>query len=110
MKRRSAFFVRSAIVTLVVILVLVTASAVWRGSRAIHTAADEVRTRHEFRFRVQALQPPSDHGFEVVTSPDVFVQAAQFQGHLFIAGPARLLEYSPEGKLIQQYLVGTELP
>src|SRR5215469_9894536 len=110
MKRRSAFFVRSAIVTLVVILVLVTASAVWRSSRAIHTAADEVRARHEFRFRVQALRPLSNPGFEFVTSPEVFVQAAQFQDHLFIAGPARLLEYSAKGTLIQRYLVGTELP
>lgn len=110
MKRRSAFFVRSAIVVPVVIAVLVAASAVWRASRAIHTAAEQVGASHEFRFRVQPLRPLSNRGFEFVTSPQVFVEAARFQDHLFIAGPAKLLEYSPEGTLIRQYLVGTDLP
>ena len=49
-------------------------------------------------------------GFETVSSPAVFLQAARFQDHLYLAGPAGLQEYTPEGSLLHQYAVGSELP
>src|SRR5205814_1639820 len=59
---------------------------------------------------VQPLLPAFNPGFEQVSSPQVFVQAARFQDHLFLAGPAGMLEYSPEGSLLHQYAAGAELP
>jgi len=49
-------------------------------------------------------------GFESVSSPAVFLQAARFQDHLYVAGPAGLLQYSPERSLLRHYSVGIELP
>ena len=60
----------------------------WRATRALHQSAQEVRSEHEIRFLVRPFLPPSNVRFEAVSSPDVFLQAARFQNHLFIAGPA----------------------
>jgi len=110
MKRASIVSVRAAVAVGLAGVVFVGALVVWRGSRAIRTAAEEVRAEHEFRFQVQPLAVPENPGFEVVSSPQGFLQAARFQDHLYIAGPAGLLEYSPAGSLLRQYSVGTELP
>jgi ligand-binding sensor domain-containing protein len=90
--------------------VLLGAVIVWRSSRAIRSAAEDVRAEHEFRFVVRPLAPASYAGFEPVSSPAVFQQAARFQDHLYIAGPAGLLEYDPAGTLLHSYAVGVDLP
>lgn len=110
MKRSSILFLRAAVIAVVVVAAVVAASAVWRASRAVRTASEQVRASHEFRFRLQGLAPIANPGFETVSAPQVFVRAARFQDHLYIAGPAGLAEYTPEGSLIRQYPVGTELP
>jgi ligand-binding sensor domain-containing protein len=38
------------------------------------------------------------------------VQAAHFQDHLYLAGPAGLQEYAPDGSVLHQYAAGGELP
>lgn len=110
MKRASFVSVRAAVLVAFAAAITVGAVEIWRASRAIRTAAEEVRAGHEFPFVVQPLAPVPNPGFEVVSSPRVFVQAARFQDHLYIAGPAGLLEYSPEGALLHQYSAGVELP
>lgn len=110
MKGRSAVFVRAAIAAAVSAGVLVGVVVIWRSSQAIRSATEQVRAEHEFPFVAQAYTPPTNLGFEVVSSPQVFLQAARFQDHLFIAGPAGLLEYEPGGTLVRQYSVGTDLP
>jgi hypothetical protein len=76
----------------------------------MRSAAEDVRAEHEFRFAVRPLAPALNTGFESVSSPAVFLQAARFQGHLYMAGPAGLQVYTPDGSLIHQYAVGGELP
>ena len=48
--------------------------------------------------------------FEVVSSPDVFLQFARFQDHLYIAGPLGLTEYDLGGTMQRQFAAGRELP
>jgi ligand-binding sensor domain-containing protein len=83
---------------------------VWRSSRAIRSASEDVRAEHEFRFVVRPLAPTLNNGFEAVRSPAVFLQAARFQDRLYIAGPAGLQEFTPDGSLLHQYAVGADLP
>jgi len=110
MERASRVAVRAAIAAVISAAVLVGVAVIWRGSQAVRTAAEQVRSEHEFAFTVQPYAPPPNPGFEVVSSSQLFLQAARFQDHLFIAGPAGLLEYEPGGVLVRQYSVGTDLP
>jgi ligand-binding sensor domain-containing protein len=110
MKRASVVGVRAAIAAALSAAVLVGVAVIWRSSQAIRSAAEQVRTQHEFAVSVQPYAPAPNLGFEVVSSPQIFLQAARFQDHLFIAGPAGLLEYEPNGVLLRQYSVGSDLP
>jgi ligand-binding sensor domain-containing protein len=85
-------------------------AVIWRSSQAIRSATEQVRAEREFPFLAQTYSPAPNPGFEVVSAPQVFLQAAWFQDHLYIAGPAGLLEYEPEGTLVRQYAVGSDLP
>jgi ligand-binding sensor domain-containing protein len=102
--------VRAVVAACVVAILGLGTLVVWRGSQAIHSASEDVRAEHEFRFVDQPLRQPVNAGFELISSPAVFLQAARFEDHLYIAGPAGLLEYTPEGALLHQYAVGRELP
>jgi ligand-binding sensor domain-containing protein len=110
MKRSSVESVRAAVVVGLIAGVVLGTLVIWRSSRAMRSAAEDVRAEHEFRFAVRPLAPALNSGFEAVSSPAVFLQAARFQDHLYLAGPAGLQEYTPEGSLIHQYAVGGELP
>ncbi|HKM83770.1 MAG TPA: hypothetical protein VJY15_22795 [Candidatus Acidoferrum sp.] len=82
----------------------------WRATRALHQSAQEIRSEHEIRFLLRPFLPPSNVKFEMVSSPDVFLQAARFQNHLYIAGPSGLSEYDLGGTLQRQFVAGRELP
>ena len=110
MKGRSGVLVRAAIAAAVSAAVLVGVAVIWRSSQAIRSATEQVRAEREFPFLAQPYSPAPNLGFEVVSAPQVFLQAAWFQDHLYIAGPAGLLEYEPEGTLVRQYAVGSDLP
>jgi ligand-binding sensor domain-containing protein len=110
MKRSSIVSVRAAVATSVVAVLALGTLVVWRSSQAIHSASEDVRAEQEFRFVAQPLPQPVNMGFELISSPAVFLQTARFEDHLYIAGPAGLLEYTPEGALLHQYAVGRELP
>jgi len=101
---------RAVVAASVVAILSLGALVIWRSSQAIHSASEDVRAEHEFRFVAQPLPQPVNAGFEQVSSPAVFLQAARFEDHLYIASPAGLLEYTPEGALLHQYAVGRELP
>src|ERR1700734_3138753 len=109
MKWSSIVSVR-AVATGAVVTLALAALVVWRSSQAIHSASEDVRAEREFRFVMQPLLQPVNAGFELISSPAVFLEAARFEDHLYIAGPAGLLEYTPEGDLLHQYAVGGELP
>jgi ligand-binding sensor domain-containing protein len=82
----------------------------WRASRALRVATQEVRSESEIRFTVRPLSEPQEQDFETVSTPAVFLQAAQFLGDLYIAGPAGLSQYSANGTLLKHYAVGQDLP
>lgn len=83
---------------------------VWRAARAFETAQREVRAAHEIGFVVRPLPPVVETGFEAISSPATYLQAAKWDGHLFLAGPAGLFEYDPAGALLHAYRVGRDLP
>lgn len=82
----------------------------WRASRALRLSSEEVRAEREMRFVVRPLPIPQDVKFETVSAPAVFLQAARFQDHLYIASPAGLLQYDSGGAPLRQFSVGRELP
>jgi len=110
MKRASIVSVRVAVAASLALAFGFAIFVMWRTSRALRSATEDVRAEREFRFSVHTLAPALDTGFEVVSSPAVFLQAARFHDHLYIAGPAGLQEYDPSGTLLRQYSVGIELP
>ena len=110
MKRSSIVSVNAVVAAGAVLAFAFAVLVVWRSSQAIRSAAEDVRAEHEFRFVAQPLSHSVNAGFELINSPAVFLQAAHFEDHFYIAGPAGLLEYTPEGALIHQYAVGRELP
>lgn len=110
MKGRSSVLVRAAIAAAVSAAVLVGVAVIWRSLQAIRSATEQVRAEREFPFLAQPYSPAPNLGFEVVSAPQVFRQAARFEDHLYIAGPAGLLEYEPGGALVRQYAAGSDLP
>jgi ligand-binding sensor domain-containing protein len=110
MKRPSLLSVRLAVAACVALAASSVALVVWRSSRALRSAAEDVRAEHEFRFVVRPLPSAINTGFEPVSSPAVFVQAARFQDHVDLAGSAGLQEYDLAGALLHQYSAGSDLP
>ena len=109
MVRTTILSLRAA-ATVGLLLSLALGLVVWRATRALHSAADQVRAEHDIRFTVRKLPPAANSGFEEISSPAVFFQAARFHDHLYIAGPAGLLEFDAGGALLHQYAAGRELP
>ena len=107
MKRASIAYARLGLAASLVLTLLVSVAVVWRSTRAIHSAANEVRAENEFAFRVGPLASSSTD-FEPISAPAVFFHATEFQGHLYVAGPAGLLEYSPDGSLLRHFAVGRD--
>lgn len=110
MKRMSTVCVRAAVAASLAGALFLGTAIFWRTSRAIQLASEDVRAQNEFRFVVQPLTSAPNPGFEPVSSPQVFRQAARFQDKLFVAGPTGLLEYDSQGSFLHGYLAGGELP
>ncbi len=110
MKRVSLLSVRLVVAGILAVAILSACVVIWRSSRAIRLAAEDVRSQHQFSFASRPLVMPPNPGFEIVSSPQNFLQAASFQDHLYLAGPSGLFEYDLEGTLVHTYLVGSELP
>jgi hypothetical protein len=110
MKRVSRISVTAVLAAGLAVAALLALGVIWRSSRAIRAATEDVRAQHEFRFAVRRFEPASNPGFEPVSSPQVFLQAARFQDRLYVAGPAGLTEYDAGGSMLHQYSAGSELP
>src|SRR6266851_8265403 len=91
------------------LIVLAAVTVGWRASRALRLSKEEVHSERDIRFIVRPLALPGNVKFETVSAPAVFLQAARFQDHLYIAGPAGLAEYDPGGTLLRQFAVGRDL-
>ena len=92
------------------VLVIAASVTAWRVSRVLSTARQEVRSEGSFSFVSRPYAAPSSSLFQVVRAPAVFRQAARFQDHLFIAGPAGLFEFDTNGTLLHSFSPGAELP
>jgi ligand-binding sensor domain-containing protein len=110
MRRISVVSTHTAIAAGFILVLALGAVVVWRASRALHSAAQDVRSEHEIPFLVRPLLPAVNTDFEAFSSPAVFFGAARFQDHLYVASPAGVLEYDLAGGLLHQYAVGRELP
>jgi ligand-binding sensor domain-containing protein len=110
MKRASILSLRLAVAASLTFVAAFAAFVMWRSSRVFRSAAEDVRAEHEFRFVVRPLPSKLNTGFEPVSSPAGFVQAARFQDRLYVAGPAGLQEYDAAGTLLHQYSAGSDLP
>jgi ligand-binding sensor domain-containing protein len=82
----------------------------WRVSTALRASRQEVTAQNSIEFVTRPYLSPANTRFEPVSAPAEFVQAAKFQGYLYIAGPGGLLEYAPDGTLVKQFSVGRDLP
>jgi len=110
MTRWSPVSARKVLATGFVLAIALAGFVIWHASRVLRSAVEEVHGERQIRFVVRPLAPATNPDFEVVSSPAVFVQAAQFQNHLYIAGPAGLLESDSSGTLLREYAAGRELP
>jgi ligand-binding sensor domain-containing protein len=82
----------------------------FRANRALRTSRQAIDEEQNLRFIDRVYVTPTDLGFEWVSASAGFTQAAEFQGHLFVAGPTGLDEYDERGHHLRSYRVGKELP
>ena len=82
----------------------------WQISHALRAARQEVRSEQTLSFVSRPYVSPATQLFESVSALAAFEQAAQFQNHLFLAGPAGLVEYDASGSLLRSFAPGRELP
>ena len=82
----------------------------WQVSRVIHQTTEEVRSEQEIAFSIRSLPASPETDFEAISAPAVFFQAAEFQGRLYVAGPAGLSEFDLSGAPLRQYVAGREFP
>ncbi len=110
MKRTPIVSVRGVVAVALLLIFSAGAFVIWRASRALGSAAADFHAANEIRFTIRPLIPAANPDFEVISAPAVYFQATRFEDHLYIAGPAGLLEYDASGALLHQYAVGRELP
>jgi ligand-binding sensor domain-containing protein len=102
-------FILSAVISFLFLTTLL-ATVYFRANRALRGSRESVEAEHNLRFVERIYVAPPDSGFEWVSAPAVFTQAAEFHGHLFVAGPTGLTEYDDRGQQLRDFRVGKELP
>src|ERR1700722_11616161 len=105
-KRRLGMMAAGAIVIFAAVF---GGRTLWRAQDILRDARARTDSESSLRFVAASLDTVLPAGLESVGAPAVFKDAAIFNGHLFIAGPAGLSEYH-DGTLIHQYRPGAELP
>jgi ligand-binding sensor domain-containing protein len=82
----------------------------WRARRALRISAEQVEAEGEIRFESHPFASQVGAGFDLVSAPAVFLQAARFQDHLYIGGPGGVLEYDLAGNPSRQFIPGRDMP
>ena len=108
-RKKTTLLLLAAIISFILITTIL-GSVYYRASRALLRSKQAVEAEQSLRFTERVYVPPVDSGFEWVSAPAVFSQAAEFQGHLFVGGPAGLTEYDDRGHQLRDFRVGRELP
>jgi len=86
------------------------AATLWKVSRSLKAAESGVAQSGLVAFRVISLDRPLPAGFESISSPAQFRDAALFRGRFYMCGPSGLLVYETNGSLAARYRPGLELP
>ena len=96
---------------LLVVVVATSAGVVLlKVHHALRQAQVGVAEENNLKFVSRPYAPPSDTGFEWISTPALFSQAAAFEGRLYIAGQTGLFEYDEQGHELREFRVGRELP
>jgi ligand-binding sensor domain-containing protein len=90
--------------------ILLVATTLWRVSRSLKDAEAQVAQAGLVRFRAVSLDRLPTQGFESISSPAQFRDAALFRGRLYLCGPPGLFAYDLNGSLVARYRPGLELP
>jgi ligand-binding sensor domain-containing protein len=101
------------ITALAVVAVFLAASLAfirWRALDALNRSVAQFASERQFRFSVGPVPENFESKFDWIATPAVFSAAAEFQGHLFLSGPAGLYEFDAAGNLLRRFLVGRQLP
>jgi len=88
----------------------VLALVIVRVRHTLERTTASVRREGEVGFEMRRLGGAENAGFQVVSSPATFRDAAFFDGQLYVSGPAGLFAYSADGTLHRSWRVGTDLP
>ncbi len=97
-------------VTLFGVAIAIVGVVCWRAGVVLRWAKAVESAESNLKFTVTPLLPSADSGFEWVSAPTVFTEAADFEGNLYVAGPAGLFEYDSGGRRVRDFRVGRELP
>jgi len=99
-----------AIVAIISAGIFVLTAALWKASRSLKAAESEVAHQGQIAFRAISLDRPLPAGFESISSPAKFLDAALFRGRFYLSGPSGLSAYETNGALAARYRPGLELP
>ena len=88
----------------------VLALVVVRVRRTLERSTAAVQQEGAVGFEMLRLDGARGAGFQVVSSPATFRDAAFFNGQLYVSGPAGLFAYAADGTLRKSWRVGTDLP
>lgn len=87
-----------------------SAAALLRAHHALRQAQEAVSEESNLKFVARPYAPMADRGFEWLGSSAQFSQAAEFEGHLFVAGQTGLFEYDESGHELREFRAGRDLP
>src|SRR5579864_3472966 len=90
--------------------ILLLATTLWKVSHSLKAAEEQVARAGLVAFRTISLDRPLATGFETISSPAQFRDAALFRGRFFLCGPPGLFAYDANGTLVAHYRPGMELP
>jgi hypothetical protein len=82
----------------------------WKVHTTLHHLSAVVESEDTFTAQVRPVNLNAGSRFDWIAPPAVFTSGAVFDGHLYLAGPAGLFEYSNRGDLQHIYRVGQQLP
>src|ERR1700693_1329819 len=85
-------------------------ATLWKASRSLKAAEAGVAQAGLVAFRAVSLDRPLPAGFESISSPAQFHDAALFRGRFYLCGPSGLAAYETNGSLAARYRPGLELP
>ena len=86
------------------------AVSLWRASRVLRASEQQTENAHHIAFTEAALDRTTPAGWETFAAPSGFRDAAILNGHLFVAGGAGVFEYDADGRPVNRFRAGLELP